>query len=63
MKPGLNWHGMKAQWNKIWKKEVTVMNNKRKFRNISDAGNNVNNIVREITSADGIEGEYLRRLR
>lgn len=38
------------------------MSNNSKFRNISDAGNNVNNIVREITSADGLKGEYLRRL-
>ncbi len=39
------------------------MSNNSKFRNISDAGNNINNFVREITSADGLKSECLRSLR
>lgn len=38
------------------------MYNSRKFRNLSDVGVEFNNVLREITSADGFETDYLRRL-
>ncbi len=38
------------------------MYNSRKFRSLSDAGVEFNNLLREITSADGFEKDYLRRL-
>ena len=53
---------MEARQNKIWKKEVIVMNNKSRFTNISNAAGKVNSAVWEITSADGRKRDYLHRL-